>query len=110
MAKIAEENGLPLAQIYKSLVLQGSNKQLLMALVPGDRQLDLKGLKKSLGIKQLDLLPQAQLQAKTGYIRGACSPLGLKQPLPIYYMDQRALDLPLFAPICHQCGQKRDFC
>jgi len=96
VAKIAEENGLPLAQIYKSLVLQGSNKQLLMVLVPGDRQLDLKGLKKSLGIKQLDLLPQAQLQAKTGYIRGGCSPLGLKQPLPIY-MDQRALDLPLFA-------------
>jgi len=96
VAKIAEENGLVLAQIYKSLVLEGSNKQLLMALVPGDRQLDLKRLKKSLGMKQLNLLPQDKLQAKTGYIRGGCSPLGLKQPIPIY-MDQRALDLPQFA-------------
>lgn len=90
--KIAAENGLVLDQIYKTLVLQGDKTGILVALVGGNAHLSLKKLAQLSGNKKVAMLPVKALQANTGYIRGGCSPLGMKKLYPTY-LDQVAESL-----------------
>jgi Cys-tRNA(Pro)/Cys-tRNA(Cys) deacylase len=83
VAKIATDNGLELAQIYKTLVCQGDKTGPLVAVVPGDAQLDLKALAQVSGNKKIALTPLATLTALTGYVRGGCSPIGMKKDFPV---------------------------
>ena len=91
--RIAEENQLPLEQIYKTLVLKGEQTGVLVALVDGTQDLNLKKLAQASGNKKVALLPTKDLQAVTGYIRGGCSPIGMKKQFPIY-MSALALECP----------------
>lgn len=84
VAKIAIDNDLELGQVYKTLVCKGDRSGPLVAVVPGDRPLNLKRLAQASGNKKVQLMPLAQLTAATGYQRGGCSPLGMKRPLPVY--------------------------
>ena len=83
VAKIAADNGLELAQVYKTLVCQGDKTGPLVAVVPGDAQLDLKALALASGNKKIALAPLAALTALTGYVRGGCSPIGMKKDFPV---------------------------
>lgn len=89
---IAQFNGLELTSIYKTLILKGDKTGVFVALVAGDAQLNIKKAAQVSGNKKVALLPVKDLLATTGYIRGGCSPLGLKKSYPIY-LDESARDL-----------------
>lgn len=84
VAHIAQENQLLLTTIYKTLVLTGDKTGVFIALVAGDQQLNLKKAAQVSGNKKAVLLPVKKILATTGYIRGGCSPLGLKKKYPVY--------------------------
>lgn len=79
--EVARLLGEPPGRIYKTLVLRGSDAQHYVCVIPGPFELDLKQAEACFGIKSLSLLQVGQLKAVTGYIRGGCSPLGMKKPL-----------------------------
>lgn len=79
----AEQNGLDAAQIFKTLVTQGDKTGIIIAVVSGDKHLDFKKLAKLTGNKKTSMLPLKELTAVTGYIRGGCSPLGMKKDFPV---------------------------
>jgi Cys-tRNA(Pro)/Cys-tRNA(Cys) deacylase len=87
---IAVKNGLPVEQLYKTLVARGDKTGVLVALVPGDKVLDLKKLAKASHNKKVELVPVKQLQGLTGYIRGGCSPLGMKKRFPVFLAEEAA--------------------
>lgn len=91
VAKIAQDNDLALAQVYKTLVCKGDKTGPLVAVVPGDCQLSLKALAKQSGNKKIALLALSELTKTTGYMRGGCSPLGMKKNYAVYIAEQ-ALD------------------
>jgi len=87
--KIANENGLILQQIYKTLVVKGDKTGIVVALIAGHQSLSLKKLAKYSSNKKMALTAVKDLQALTGYIRGGCSPIGMKKQYPIY-IDEMA--------------------
>ncbi|MCB0551623.1 MAG: Cys-tRNA(Pro) deacylase [Phaeodactylibacter sp.] len=88
---IAKDNGLPLARIFKTLVAKGDKNGVAVAVVPGHKNLDFKALAKASGNKKMALVPVKDIQGLTGYIRGGCSPIGMKKDYPVY-LDISALD------------------
>lgn len=92
VAKIAADNELKLAKIYKTLIAKGDKTGPLVAVVPGDHSLSLKKLAGLSGNKKIALLRAKDLQKTTGYVRGGCSPIGLRKALPVY-IDERAIQL-----------------
>ena len=94
VAKIAEVNNLDVATVYKTLVAKGDKTGILVALVPGDAALDLKALAKASRNKKIALVPVKEIQGVTGYIRGGCSPLGMKKNFPVY-IDELVTKLDL---------------
>lgn len=86
----AEALGLPLNQLFKTLVAEGERKGLVMALVPGDAQLSLSKLAKAMGDKRVEMIDVDDLFRVTGYLKGGCSPLGAKRAFPVF-MDETAL-------------------
>ncbi len=88
---VFRDTGIPLNQIYKTLVACGDKTGEIVACVPGNAELDLKKLAQISGNKKAYLIPVKEINKKTGYIRGGVSPLGLKHPYPLY-IDQSALE------------------
>lgn len=88
--QIAGENDLPLEQIYKTLVLEGDASGPVVAVIAGHRQLQLKALARSSGNKKIKMVAVKDLQQLTGYIRGGCSPIGMKKDFPVF-LDQTAM-------------------
>jgi Cys-tRNA(Pro)/Cys-tRNA(Cys) deacylase len=82
--KIAIDNNLDLNRIFKTLVCVGNTGEIVVALVSGDAQLSNKKLATLAGLKKIDLAPVKDLQTLTGYIRGGCSPLGMKKQFRIF--------------------------
>ena len=70
--------GAPPDQVYKTLVLSGSDRRHYVCVVPGDGELDLKLAAAHFGLKSMAMLPPVQLKDATGYERGGCSPVGMK--------------------------------
>jgi Cys-tRNA(Pro)/Cys-tRNA(Cys) deacylase len=91
--QIAAENNLPVEAVYKTLVLKGDRNGPLVAVIPGDRSLDMKALAKASGNKKVAMVPVKDIPGLTGYIRGGCSPLGMKKDFPVF-LEASALDLP----------------
>lgn len=89
VAKIASDNGLELEQVFKTLVCKGDKTGVLVTIVSGDQQLDLKKAAKASGNKKIALLLLSDLTKTTGYLRGGCSPLGMKKNYPVF-MDNAA--------------------
>ncbi len=81
---VAGNLGFPTPLLYKTLVAIGDKTGVLVALVPGDLQLNPKALAKISGNKKIALAAVKELQRLTGYIRGGCSPLGMKKNFPLY--------------------------
>ena len=81
---VAEQLGEPIERVFKTLVLKGDRNGLFVCVVPGDREVDLKRAARLTGNKSADLLPMKELLPATGYIRGGCSPIGMKKRLPTF--------------------------
>ena len=90
---IASQLGEPLEQVFKTLVLDGDRTGHFVCVVPGGAEVDLKAAAKVSGNKKCDLIPMKELLPLTGYIRGGCSPVGMKKPFPTYF-DSSAVDYP----------------
>ncbi|MDF2961712.1 MAG: cysteinyl-tRNA(Pro) deacylase [Paenibacillus sp.] len=84
---VAEKVGLQPKQLYKTLVLRGDKTGILMACIPGDKELSLKSLAQVSGNKKVEMVQVKEIQALTGYIRGGVSPLGVKKKYPLF-LDQ----------------------
>ncbi len=89
----AQELAMELAQIFKTLVLRadGRAKEILVASIPGDLELDPKKLAALAGKGRVEMVHQRELFDLTGYVRGGCSPLAMKRRYP-YYLHSSALD------------------
>ena len=82
---VAEELGEDIATVFKTLVLRGDRTGLFVCVIPGDKEVDLKAAAKVSGNKWCEMIPMKELLPSTGYIRGGCSPIGMKKPLPTYF-------------------------
>ncbi len=81
---VAAQIGLPAEQVFKTLVARGDRNGIVMAVIPGDQELDLKALAKAAGEKNIHLVPVKELQGLTGYIRGGVTALAAKREYPVY--------------------------
>ena len=75
---------MPFEKIYKTLVAVGNNTGVIVACIPASTELDLKKFAKANGNKKVDMLHMKDLEKTTGYIRGGCSPVGMKKLFPTY--------------------------
>ena len=82
---IADQLGENIEQVFKTLVLQGDKTGHLVCVIPGAEEVDLKKAARVSGNKKVDLIPMKELLPTTGYIRGGCSPVGMKKPFPTYF-------------------------
>ena len=89
---VAQVSGLDIDMIFKTLVARGDKTGVIMAVIGGDEELDLKALAKASGNKSVEMIALKELFPLTGYVRGGCSPLGAKKAYPVY-LDNRALTL-----------------
>lgn len=81
---VAAKIGLPAEQVFKTLVARGERNGIVVAVIPGDQELDLKALAAAAGERKIQLVPVKELQALTGYIRGGVTALAAKRDFPVY--------------------------
>lgn len=81
---VAEELGEDIAAVFKTLVLTAGPGKFLVCVIPGDREVDLKKAAAAFGAKKVEMLHMRDLLPVTGYIRGGCSPVGMKKPFPTF--------------------------
>ena len=82
---VAEQLGEDVAAVFKTLVLRCYRTGHFVCVVPGDHEVDLKAAARISGNKKADLIPVRELLPTTGYIRGGCSPIGMKKPFPTIF-------------------------
>ncbi|MCK4900272.1 MAG: hypothetical protein KAS38_15940 [Anaerolineales bacterium] len=87
----AHEREVKLSQIVKALVVMTLEGEIIVALIPGDCELDLTKMSKIIGSKKVALVSRDEVKRLTGYKTGAVSPIGMRRRLPII-MDERILD------------------
>jgi Cys-tRNA(Pro)/Cys-tRNA(Cys) deacylase len=88
---VANKVGLPPEKVYKTLVLQGSFLPYFVVIVQSVKELSLKSAALQTDNKSCVMLPQKDLLSVTGYIRGGCSPIGMKKKFPTF-LDESALN------------------
>ncbi len=81
---IASQIGLPCEVVFKTLTARGDKTGVLVFCLPCDKEIDLKKAASITGNKKIELLPVKELLAVTGYIRGGCSPIGMKKKYPTF--------------------------
>jgi Cys-tRNA(Pro)/Cys-tRNA(Cys) deacylase len=81
---VAAKIGFPPEQVFKTLVARGERNGAVMAVIPGDQELDLKALASAAGERKIQLVPVKELQALTGYIRGGVTALAAKREFPVF--------------------------
>ena len=86
---IADEIGLPYEQVFKTLVAKGDKTGIVVFCIPTDKEIDLKHAASVTGNKKIEMLHVKDLLVTTGYIRGGCSPIGMKKKFPTF-IDQSA--------------------
>ena len=82
---VADCLGQDIARVFKTLVLHGDKTGHLVCVVPGNSEVDLKALAKASGNKKVEMILMKDLLSVTGYIRGGCSPIGMKKRFPTYF-------------------------
>lgn len=93
---VAQSLGEDIARVFKTLVLRGTRTGLMVCVVPGDAELDLKKVARAAGDKKVDLIPMKELLPLTGYIRGGCSPIGMKKALPTFFHTSAHLHATIY--------------
>ena len=81
---VAEQLGENIEQVFKTLVLRGDKHGIFVCVIPGDKEVDLKKAAKISGNKSAEMIAMKELLPTTGYIRGGCSPIGMKKNYPVY--------------------------
>ena len=81
---VADQLGENVAQVFKTLVLHGDKSGYFVCVIPGADEVDLKKAAKVSGNKSCEMIPVKELLPLTGYIRGGCSPIGMKKHFPTY--------------------------
>ncbi len=80
----ADLMGVDHGSMFKTLVLKGEKTGFLVCCIPVDDEVDLKKAAKAAGDKKVEMLPMKELLSTTGYIRGGCSPIGMKKRFPTF--------------------------
>jgi len=93
---LAKKIGQDVEQIFKTLVLRGDKSGIFVCVIPGNNEVDLKKAAKISGNKSCAMVHQKELLGLTGYIRGGCSPIGMKKPYPIYIHETSQLFNQIF--------------
>ncbi len=99
---VAEELGEDINRVFKTLILHGDRCGYFVCVVPGNTEVDLKAAARAAGAKKAEMIPMKELLPLTGYIRGGCSPIGMKKPFPTFF-HVTALD---FDTIFVSAGQR----
>ncbi len=99
---VAQQLNEPVEQVFKTLVLKGDKIGYFVCIIPGAEELDLKKAAKVSGNKSCHMIPMKELLPTTGYIRGACSPFGMKKHFPTF-IHRSCLD---YARIYVSAGQR----
>lgn len=81
---VAQSLGEDIKRVFKTIILQGDKNGYFVCVVPGDKEIDLKKAAKISGNKKAELIPMKELLPLTGYIRGGCSPIGMKKKFPTF--------------------------
>src|SRR5947207_15469062 len=81
---VARKIGLPAEQVFKTLVARGDRTGVLLAVVPGDTELDLKAIARASQDRKVDVVPLKEVQPLTGYIRGGVTALACKKDFPVF--------------------------
>ena len=89
--KIAELNHLPVEAVFKTLITEGKDKEHFVFVIPVAEELDLKKAAKVCGEKKIEMLHVKDLLPLTGYVRGGCSPVGMKKLFPTYIHETAIL-------------------
>lgn len=82
---VAQAMGQDAARVFKTLVARGASKNIYVYEVPVAENLDLKKAARAVGEKSIELLHVAEINSVTGYIRGGCSPVGMKKRFPTVF-------------------------
>lgn len=90
---VAADLGENIDQVFKTLVLHGDKNGYFVCVIPGEHEVDLKLAAKVSGNKKCDLIPMKELLPLTGYIRGGCTPVGMKKPFKTY-IHESCLNYP----------------
>ncbi|UED72473.1 Cys-tRNA(Pro) deacylase [Brevibacillus sp. DP1.3A] len=89
---VAQKIGREENVVYKTLISQGTSKSYYVFVIPVEAELDLKKAAKAVGEKKIEMIPVKEITNVSGYIRGGCSPVGMKKLFPTV-IDQRAQSL-----------------
>jgi len=100
---VAEELGEDINRVFKTLVLYGDRSGHFVCVIPGNMEVDLKKAAKAAGAKKAEMIPVKELLPLTGYIRGGCSPLGMKKAFPTFF-HLTAMDFPFIYVSAGQRG------
>jgi len=84
---VADQLNEPIEKVFKTLVLKGDKTGYFVCIIPGAEEVDLKKAASASGNKNCEMIPMKELLPATGYIRGACSPIGMKKHFPTYIHD-----------------------
>ena len=90
---MADSLGENIEQVFKTLVLHGDKNGHFVCVIPGEHEVDLKLAAKASGNKKCDLIPMKELLPLTGYIRGGCTPIGMKKTFSTY-IHESCLNYP----------------
>ena len=99
---VANVLGLPPEEVFKTLVTVGPKGEHFVFVIPVAEELNLKKAAKAAGVKSIEMIKMKDLLPLTGYIRGGCSPIGMKKPFPTF-MDETAI---LFDAVSVSAGQR----
>lgn len=99
---LAEQLGQDVSRIFKTLLLHGDRSGHFVCLIPGGDEVDLKKAAKASGNKSCAMIPVKELLPLTGYIRGGCSPIGMKKHFPTYIHQT----VESFATVYVSAGQR----
>ncbi|MEH7382219.1 Cys-tRNA(Pro) deacylase [Bacillus sp. JJ1533] len=89
---VAQKVGLDSKKVYKTLVTHGNSNDIFVFVIPVEEELDLKKAAKVAKVKKVEMVHVKDIQKHTGYIRGGCSPIGMKKAYPTF-IDEHAVSL-----------------
>ncbi|MGN7300246.1 Cys-tRNA(Pro) deacylase [Ferdinandcohnia sp. SAFN-114] len=89
---VAKKVGIDPKLVYKTLVAHSNTKDIFVFVIPVEEELDLKKAATVSGVKKVEMIPVKDIQKHTGYIRGGCSPIGMKKTYSTF-IDEHANDL-----------------
>lgn len=85
---IAQQIDLPISQVFKTLVARGDRRGVLLAVLAGDKELDLKALARLSGDRRVEMVPLKEVQPLTGYVRGGVTALACKKNYPVFVDEE----------------------